>query len=384
MALVSYSDSEGSDNEEQRPIAAPSRATTSTKPSPFATSKPAFAKSKVDRSEPRKIQVNLPATWATEQSEKTDDEPPVKKARTAGAFGGFNSLLPAPTKTTSHSLPKAGISLKTSSEAAFSRTQEPVISDADQLGQDQGASTNGESLSQDVAASVDDVKVVGKATKFKPLSVANSKKKVPSKKAVAKDSDVSCETLSPTLREKEKVLAGTQAVPASQPLKSKRSLFSVQQENNTLPAETTSHDYESITTRTESAADNEPMQNVNDEQTPSNSASDSASNSTSLQSLTSDLNLTPAQRRQLFGRHGKDANINIAHFNMDSEYAANEQLRQAGEVVEHRAVKAIAPGKHSLQQLVNNARSQQEAMEDKWAEGRRERGEGGSKYGWTR
>ena len=74
--------------------------------------------------------------------------------------------------------------------------------------------------------------------------------------------------------------------------------------------------------------------------------------------------------------------MNIAHFNMDAEYASNEHLRQAGEVVEHRAVKAIAPGKHSLQQLVNNARSQQDAMEDKWADGRREKGEGGAKYGW--
>ena len=67
---------------------------------------------------------------------------------------------------------------------------------------------------------------------------------------------------------------------------------------------------------------------------------------------------------------------------MDSEYAANEHARQTGDAVEHRAVKAIAPGKHSLQQLVNNARTQQGAMEDKWAEGRRERGEAGGKYGW--
>jgi hypothetical protein len=67
---------------------------------------------------------------------------------------------------------------------------------------------------------------------------------------------------------------------------------------------------------------------------------------------------------------------------MDSEYASNEQMRQAGEVVEHRAIKAIAPGKHSLQQLVNNARTQKDAMEDKWAEGKKNRGEGASKYGW--
>ncbi|EME44912.1 hypothetical protein DOTSEDRAFT_70825 [Dothistroma septosporum NZE10] len=93
------------------------------------------------------------------------------------------------------------------------------------------------------------------------------------------------------------------------------------------------------------------------------------------------MNLTPAQRRQLFGRNGKSANV--THFNMDSEYAHNEELRQAGEVVEHRAVKAIAPGKHSLQQLVNNARSQKDALDDKFAEGKANRSAGGAKYGWS-
>jgi hypothetical protein len=95
------------------------------------------------------------------------------------------------------------------------------------------------------------------------------------------------------------------------------------------------------------------------------------------------MDLTPAQRRQLFGRNHKDnANTNVTTFNIDSEYANNEVMRQAGEVVQHRAIKTIAPGKHSLQQLVNNARTQKDAIEDAWAEGRKNRAEGGSKYGW--
>jgi len=99
--------------------------------------------------------------------------------------------------------------------------------------------------------------------------------------------------------------------------------------------------------------------------------------SKNLSTLASDLNLSTSERRRLFGRHAKHPDdINIAHFNMDAEYASNEQARQAGETIEHRAVKSIAPGKHSLQQLVNNARSQQEGLEDKWAEGRRKRGKG--------
>jgi len=88
--------------------------------------------------------------------------------------------------------------------------------------------------------------------------------------------------------------------------------------------------------------------------------------------------------RQLFGRNSNNhAEISVQNFNLDSEYASNEALRQAGDTFQHRAVKAIAPGKHSLQQLVNNARTQKDAIEDSWAEGRRNRGEGGSKYGWS-
>jgi hypothetical protein len=67
---------------------------------------------------------------------------------------------------------------------------------------------------------------------------------------------------------------------------------------------------------------------------------------------------------------------------MDAEYRSNQEMAASGETFEHRQVKTIAPGKHSLQQLVNNVKSQADALEDKWAEGRRNRGEGGSKYGF--
>jgi len=67
---------------------------------------------------------------------------------------------------------------------------------------------------------------------------------------------------------------------------------------------------------------------------------------------------------------------------MDAEYRSNRQMAAAGETFEHRAVKAIAPGKHSLTQLVNNVKSQGDALEDKWADGRRKKGDAGSKYGF--
>ena len=163
---------------------------------------------------------------------------------------------------------------------------------------------------------------------------------------------------------------------ATAPLaKPKRSLFSVPQAEQSTAIDRTA-EIDEFAAETLEALEPEVSQQ------PIRQPPPISANPNSLQSVASDLNLTPAQQRQLFGRKGKGQDVNVAHFNLDSEYAANEQLRQAGEVVEHRAVKAIAPGKHSLQQLVNNARTQQDGLEDKWAAGRQARGEGGSKYGW--
>jgi hypothetical protein len=68
---------------------------------------------------------------------------------------------------------------------------------------------------------------------------------------------------------------------------------------------------------------------------------------------------------------------------MDKEYAANEELRAKGETVQHNPVRAIAPGKHSLRQLVNAASSQQDALEEKFMTSKRNKKEAGSKYGWA-
>ena len=103
----------------------------------------------------------------------------------------------------------------------------------------------------------------------------------------------------------------------------------------------------------------------------------------SLTSIADDLQLSASERRRLFGRNAASASgINATHLNMEEEYNNNEQLRAAGQAVEHRAVKAVAPGKHSLQQLVNSASTQKEALEDAWAQGRRNKAEAGSHYGF--
>ena len=342
MVLVSYSDSES--ESEPQPLQPSSK-----------TVKPANSKL-VDRAEPGKIKIHVPSI-KPEPAQNAYSEPPAKKARVGGggAFSGFNSLLPAP-KRIAQNAPNSGISLKTSSEAAFSREQPapPAITEAARESE-----TNNSSLVQPVGGNIavqSEPKLVGNPMKFLPLSVANKKKK-PAKKP-------------PTILEKNEQNS-TNGKSDVKPMP-KRSLFSLQSEDEIPPVVSTREDQsedETIVTESPSL----PWSQENIAARPSETLN-------SIESISSGMNLTAAQRRQLFGRNGKD--VNITHFNTDSEYAANEELRQAGELMQHRAVKAVAPGKHSLQQLVNNAKTQKDAMEDAWAEGKRNRGEGGSKYGW--
>ncbi|KAK3617599.1 hypothetical protein LTR56_025177 [Elasticomyces elasticus] len=361
MALVAYSDSEDSGDEQPIAAAKPIPAQTAAKAVPF------------QKTEARKIKVDLPTlkTESGQNAEAGAEQPPAKRARTAGAFGGFNSLLPAPKRAAAQPTGlKKGVSLKTSSEAAFSRVV-PAMPDreAEDAVQeevfDEFGNTQAPASAVKDSGAETEVKIVGKSTRFKPLSVANNKKKKVVKKAPAA-ADAQPEKRAP--RPAVEQDAGLEkTAPAPKP---KKSLFSVQHDEEALP-EPSADNYDALDAL-------EPEQDIQltfAQPTP-------APVPNSLDAIAADMNLMPAQRRQLFGRHAKDMPVNIAHFNMDAEYAANEVIRHSGETVEHRAVKAVAPGKHSLQQLVNNARSSQDSIEDKWAEGRRARGEGGSKYGW--
>lgn len=103
-----------------------------------------------------------------------------------------------------------------------------------------------------------------------------------------------------------------------------------------------------------------------------------------LGNIADDLNLSRAQRRQLFGRTADPSKSRILHFNTDKEYIANQELAHQTDLAaaQHNPVRAIAPGKHTLQQLVNAASTQREALEESFAAGRRNKKEAGSKYGW--
>ncbi|KAI4716170.1 hypothetical protein E4T48_07617 [Aureobasidium sp. EXF-10727] len=355
MALVGYSDSEGSDSD-----------TLNVAPVPAVT-KPAAKKGNfqklVDPSAPRKIKVDLP----TIQPDVEADAPPAKKVRTAGKFGGFNSFLPAPKRTADAKKGLgSGVNLKTGAEPAFSR--ERVEPDPSAFAPASTSENTKDDADTSLPAPFEDaapkeVKPVGNAMKFKPLSVA--RKKAPKKKTIPNAIPAAPSPVAQAISEPPKA-------PAPKP---KVSLFSVTQDDNTTLSNAPAADYQPLLAEPEV-----PAAETFDLTIP---AAPVHSDPNSLTAIADDLGLSAGERRRLFGRN-KDAAAfaNVTHLNMDEEYNNNEQLRLQGQAVEHRAVKAVAPGKHSLQQLVNSAATQKEALEDAWAQGRRNKAEAGSHYGF--
>ncbi|KAI5197874.1 hypothetical protein E4T39_07043 [Aureobasidium subglaciale] len=356
MALVGYSDSEGSDSE--TPDVAPVPAAKPT------TRKGHFHKL-VDPSAPRKIKVDLP----TVQPEVEADAPPAKRARTAGTFGGFNSFLPAPKRAADAKKGLgSGVNLKTGAEPAFSR--ERVEPDPAAFAPSSAAEHTKDDVDTSTPTPFQDeppqeVKPMGNAMKFKPLSVA--RKKAPKKNVMPGATPTAPSSITPAVAE-------TPKAPAPKP---KVSLFSVTQDNDTPSSAAPVADYQPLLAEPQST------------ETETFNATMAApvpvpSDPNSLTAIADDLGLSANERRRLFGRN-KDAAAafaKVAHLNMEEEYNNNEQLRAQGAAVEHRAVKAVAPGKHSLQQLVNSASTQKEALEDAWAQGRRNKAEAGSHYGF--
>lgn len=399
MVLVEYSESDDSDVE--------SKATHQSTAKEIANPHNSSFQKVVDRSNPRKIRVNLPKTSKTAPDDGEDNpEPPSKRVKLgSNAFSGFNSLLPAPKKATVSSGGTAtsfakkgglasGVSLKTGASPGFNREEIPLFHDRDEDGNIEKESTaqntaepEESAISQDInareATSTDTLDE--KPTKsrnpmmFKPLSVmrTRTKKKFP---IPGVQHDNSVQDLA--------FVQQSKGIP-------KVSLFAtdkiqdLQSQSSTTPGE-----YQPMIFLT-SHPKPDPLQPDFQEALGSESPDISQEalsqihhttidkSSQSLDSIASDLNLSASAKRQLLGRQrGNTSTINVVNFNTDQEYAANEILRQAGEQVQHNPVRSIAPGKHSLKQLVNAVSNQKDALEEQFASGRRNKKEAGSKYGW--
>ncbi|KAL9104326.1 MAG: hypothetical protein Q9163_000717 [Psora crenata] len=390
MALIDYSDSEGSDQEAAAKDL-PGR------PKPKVThNKPATQKL-VDSLNPHKIRVHLNQSIEADTKAATGDPgPPAKRARVGGGgLSDFNSLLPAPKRTAARNGSgrgglERGVNLKTGATPGF--TREPFPPQESIQNHNEDATNPVEPSPSETRGEADRVKTVmqdtttlettavqppKKATMFKPLSVARK----PQKKK-------------PPLAQPAKTGGPSEdkAVPKS-PMP-RISLFSndgLADGIGEVQSTTTKGSYQPMLYQTHAP---DPVPPADAEPTYSEAlgaAQDPPSNRSapgqpqSLDAIAESLNLSASAKRQLLGRnaskYGASA-ITVTNFSIGAEYAANEELRKAGEAVQHNPVRAIAPGKHSLKQLVNVATMQKDALEESFAEGRRNKKEVGGRYGW--
>lgn len=408
MVLVGYSDSEGSDTEDPKPVP------TASKPTPASKSSNNFT---IDKANPSKIRVNLSSSIPQNPSDREDGEPAAKRARIGGggggAFSGFNAMLPAPkrdneklapTSTNGNKAPARKVfSLKTGAEPAFSRESDAEMKTFFAEQEQERAHDIGRSQQEDYwmdtipseipkPSFVTESKpsqTVGKPFMFKPLSVSRGPKKKKPISQIAKGVNLPVERsskVSPTVTEAAAEYH-TEDTPKSAPSsKPKISLFS------SGPAELPPDPDSEYNQEDE---EDEIVELLDDDASAygnhGNNLHPPVSNQPeSLTSIAESLNLNPAERRRLLGRKAynssstsNDNSHKIITFNTDTEYATNQVLNASADAsAQHNPVRAIAGGKHSLKQLVANAQGQKEALEESFAMGRRNKREAGTKYGW--
>ncbi|KAJ2905608.1 hypothetical protein MKZ38_004902 [Zalerion maritima] len=398
MGLVDYSDSE-SDSELQTPAASTPRPTHS-EPTPQSQSSASAPKKPfhklLDQSNTGQILVSLPKVGP---AYGPDDEPPAKRVRTAdkSSFSGFNSFLPAPKRPkpsqSRGSAPKP-VGLRTSADTAFSRENEGSGSRLDRgLGlpspNNNGSASGtrpGPKILEDQKPA-EEVKLVGKPLMFKPLSVTRrpGQKKTTASKPAAPTTTIQTPVTT----------TATNTAPIVEtppPKKSLVSFFSFDEPpdeaDQALPTSNTGA-YEPIIATDHSSVTGpftlDTMQDQEHTQPRPPYQPTASGNPESLTSIADTMNLSAAERRELFGRAGPSASHglqNVVNLNMDREYAANEVLRASGETVQHNPLRSIAPGKHSLKQLVNAVQNQKDALEESFAKGKSNRKEAAGRYGW--
>ncbi|KAI9167390.1 hypothetical protein HJFPF1_03517 [Paramyrothecium foliicola] len=392
MGLVDYSESDSSDAENDTQPKVASKPSQTTQKRPF--------QKVVDRSNPGKIVVSLPSASGSNGA-AAGDEPPAKRARSAGGglFSGFNSFLPPPknankpTAKPAAAQSRPGIGLRTGAAPAFSRDG------GDTDGHENDASGEGSSLpppSKPAEPSIpeglkpaEEVKLVGKPLMFKPLSVARNpakKKKANAGKQAATGIGLISKASESPSGPQASAIPGRADAAAAPPAPKKVSLFSLHTEEPSEPsvANSSGETYQPLFASQEVTASYPDTEGQFAGYAQAGTSAARASNTESLDSVADDLNLSAAARRELFGRGGGgQAAKKIINFNLDTEYQHNEEVRAAGEQQIHNPVRSIqGGGKHSLRQLVQNANSQREALEESFAQGKSNRKEASSRYGW--
>lgn len=358
--LVDYSDSE-SDSESKSVVPTPAPPA----PEPSAPAKPSFGlglaallpkpksreKGAAASDGPTKIVVNLPKV------EDDDlDEPPSKKFKTSGV--SLNDLLPAPKNS--------GVP---ATNADAESTQEKKKKDEDRIEKDRLAKEGWESVG-------DKGKKPAASTMFVPQSVA--RKPIQPMSAFKKSSSAAPkkEVVKPKMS-----LFGSGVNLVAKPKPSSRSsVLAPAAEYKPIMLETTTpaSKPEAYSDDEEDAVDDGPAVSG----TAAPYATGEMQGPQDLEAIAREAGLDESAMRQLYGRKGRNAPVEIATFNVDAEYSQNATERALGLAEEVKPVRSIAPGRHQLQSLLNVAQSQKTALEDSFAQGKRNRREAGSRYGW--
>ncbi|KAK2070325.1 hypothetical protein P8C59_004828 [Phyllachora maydis] len=432
MGLVDYSDSES----EPEPSATKP---VSDAPAPATQNRKGPASKLLNRSATGKILVNLPGA-AREPG--PPDGPPAKRAKTgagagagAGAgssrFSRFSSFLPPPKNagkpaavasgSRSAAVPRIGLHLKTSSEAAFSR--EPVIVDGeDDHPWPPGSEPAGLRLpppkTMPSGPSIpegqrpeEEVKLVGKPLIFRPLSVSRKPVRRKDKQgalakanaglASAPESTQLAGSPGDSVKKKKVSLfaAGDDEGGTSVPVVAggfATSVASYHPSDDPCSATAGTPGSDDIGTYTSSYEALAQQVGADDANLPSalphpHAGQPPGGAQQSLSVIADDLKLSAQDRRDLFGRGGAPSvmaggggpkGAKVISFDMAREYEANEALRAAGDQQLHNPVRSIQPGKHSLRQMVSMAQENRGALEDSFASQRNNRNEAAGRYGW--
>ncbi|KAF3913646.1 hypothetical protein ABW21_db0206104 [Orbilia brochopaga] len=385
MALVAYSDSEPSDSEVEPPALAAKVAPAPAKAKPKSSlasflPPPAKKRKLVDGgatgpadgssnpSGPRKIKIDLPKI---SRDDDDADALPSSSRRNVGKAGGGSgvlSFLPAPKRTGAEAAKAAQEAQKeekaeASSAAAAPRTLGGGIKKVEYAG-----------------TGMDDAPVEPPPT----ITPADASTATAPKPAAG---PIQGRAIQPLFR---KSTAKKPVKPAKTEIKDKKvSLFSL---GSTLTEKPLSApptgEYKPI------LIDDTPAPPVDDEDTAGDAsavveAAYTLPNDTppvgpqTFQTISEQVGMDEAEMRMFMGRRGRNAEIKLMDFNVDAEYEKNEAARAAGAAApEKNVVRSIKPGKHQLQSLLNAAQSQRAALEESFAQGRRNKKEAGSKYGW--
>lgn len=335
--LVDYSDSDQSGDETPAPAQADQAKEEQKQP-------PAASKSTVpklvDGTNPAKITVNISAPAAKHAIEP--EAPPAKKQKTSGGGGGIfanmKNALPAPKKTGNLPVKRglgSGVSLKTGADRAFSKERVTVESTApaeesrangtaDTTKHEEKESTERKADDNMPAWKKPDYNPWNNVPLFKPQAVlqaeAKKKKKVAAKAPAAAAAAGSAPATS------------SLAISASETTSKPNVAFNLgltpqfEPDNKPPPAkagyEPMFHKPAEPQGTTDRAAQNLPSAPAHPSKPPDPHGLDS-------------LNLSASDRRVLFGRKGKvPEGIDFKTFNVDEQYAANQEFARSGEAVQ--------------------------------------------------